>query len=87
LLNEAKRMQKTTPDEIDPCKLLNDFEPLSKGTYPVFNKRPSFISDYQKNEKAKILQQELNYLKERFLLLTYDISFVINEKIIKNLII
>ncbi len=59
-------MMKTTPYDIDPCKLLNQFEPLTKGTYPVFNKRPRFISDYQIIEKKKILQQEIDYLKERF---------------------
>jgi hypothetical protein len=65
LLNEAARIQLTTPADIDPCQLLNDFEPLTKGTYPVFNKRPRFISDYQIIEKKKILQQEIDYLKER----------------------
>lgn len=65
LLQEANRMMKTTPNDIDPCKLLKNFEPLSKGTYPVFNKRPRFITDYQNIEKTKILQQEINYLKER----------------------
>ncbi len=45
--------------------MLCPFEPLTKGTYPVFNKRPRFISDYQMIEKTKILQQEINYLKER----------------------
>jgi WD40 repeat protein len=65
LLNESFKMNKTTPADLDPCKLLANFEPLSKGTYPVFNKRPRFISDYQIIEKTKILQQEINYLKER----------------------
>lgn len=60
-------MQKTTPNDVDPCKLLLGFEPLPKGTYPVFNKRPKFITDYQIIEKRKILQQEIDYLKERFL--------------------
>ena len=58
-------MQQTTPAEIDPNKLLNSFEPLTKGTYPVFNKRPKFITDYQIIEKTKILNEEINYLKER----------------------
>jgi hypothetical protein len=65
LLNESFKMNKTTPADLDPCKLLANFEPLSKGPYPVFNKRPRFISDYQIIEKTKILQQEINYLKER----------------------
>ncbi len=65
LINESIKMQQTTPADIDPCKILRQFEPLSKGTYPIFNKRPRFISDYQIIEKTKILQQEMNYLKER----------------------
>ena len=65
LLQESNKMLLTTPAELDPCKLLNSYEPLSKGTYPVFNKRPRFIADYQNTEKTKILQQEINYLKER----------------------
>ena len=65
LLAEARKMHKLTPSGIDPCKLLSSFEPLTKGSYPVFNKRPKFISDYQAIEKNKILAQEVNYLKER----------------------
>jgi len=65
LLQESNRMQQTTPADLDPCKMLDTYEPLSKGTYPVFNKRPRFITDYQNIEKTKILQQEINYLKER----------------------
>lgn len=65
LIKEAVQMMDTTPSELDPCKLLHSFDPLTKGTYPVFNKRPSFISDFQMIEKNKILQQELNYLRER----------------------
>lgn len=56
----------TTPGDLDPCKILHPFEPLTIGTYPVFNKRPRFISDYQIIEKSKILEQEINYLRERF---------------------
>ena len=65
LLGESFKMHQTTPADLDPCKLLASFDPLTKGTYPVFNKRPRFISDYQMIEKTKILQQEINYLKER----------------------
>lgn len=59
-------MQKCTPPDINPCKLLRPFEPLTKGTYPVFNKQPRFITDYQMIEKTKILKQEIEYLKERY---------------------
>ena len=74
LLREAYKIQQTTPAEIDPSKLLNSFEPLTRGTYPVFNKRPKFITDYQVIEKTKILNEELDYLKERFLI--FDFRFV-----------
>lgn len=65
LINETIKMQNSTPSDINPCKLLKPFEPLSKGTYPVFNKQPRFIADYQMIEKTKILKQEIEYLKER----------------------
>ena len=65
LISEAHKMMQTTPADIDPCKILRGFEPLPKSTYPVFNKRPRFISDYQVLEKSKILKQEIDYLKER----------------------
>ena len=65
LIGESFKMSRTTPADLDPCKLLAAFEPLAKGTYPVFNKRPRFISDYQMAEKSKIMQQEIGYLRER----------------------
>lgn len=64
-MREATRMKQSTPADIDPMRILSHFEPLHKGNYPVFNKRPKFISDYQTREKQKILQQEIDYLKER----------------------
>ncbi len=33
ILNEALKMTKTTPQEIDPYKLINNFEPLPKGNF------------------------------------------------------
>jgi hypothetical protein len=65
LIREASRMQETTPSDINPNRLLLHFEPLHKGNYPIFNKRPKFISDYQVKEKEKILKEEIDYLKER----------------------
>ncbi len=65
LVRECDRIKQSTPSDIDPIKLLDSFEPIVKGSYPVFNKRPKFISDYQIREKKKILQEEIDYLKER----------------------
>lgn len=65
LIREAEKLIQCTPNDINPIRILPKFEPLSKTSYPIFNKRPKFISDYQLREKNKILQQEIDYLKER----------------------
>ena len=36
-----------TPDDLHPQNTLDEFTPLTKGNYPVFNKFPKFIVDYQ----------------------------------------
>ncbi len=58
-------MQQTTPPDIHPEKLLPSFEPLTRGAYPVFNKYPKFIVDYQIVERERIRKEELDYLRER----------------------
>ena len=40
-------MQETTPTEIHPQETLGVFTPLTRDTYPVFNKYPKFIVDFQ----------------------------------------
>ncbi len=65
VVQEAYHMQQTTPPDIHPEKLLPSFEPLPRGTYPVFNKYPKFIVDYQVVEREKIRKEELDYLRER----------------------
>ena len=45
--------------------MLGPFEPLTKGTYPVFNKYPKFIVDYQVQERERIRKEEIDYLRER----------------------
>lgn len=37
----------STPDDVHPQNILEDYVPLTKGNYPVFNKYPTFIVDYQ----------------------------------------
>ena len=63
---EANLLQQTTPPDIHPEKLLDPFVPLCKGTYPVFNKYPKFIVDYQIKERDRIRQDELEYLRKRY---------------------
>ena len=66
VIQEAYRMQETTPPDIHPEKLLGSLVPLTKGTYPVFNRYPKFIVDYQAREREKIRQEEEDYLRQRF---------------------
>jgi hypothetical protein len=65
VVTEANLLQQTTPHELHPELLLDPFVPLSKGTYPVFNKYPKYIVDYQVQERQRIRLEELEYLRER----------------------
>jgi len=47
LITEAYHLQDSTPDDIHPRSVLDDFTPLTKGQYPIFNKFPKFIVDFQ----------------------------------------
>lgn len=40
-------MMESTPEDIHPGTAVDDLCPLTKGQYPVFNKYPKFIVDYQ----------------------------------------
>ncbi|NWV72048.1 TBC31 protein, partial [Malurus elegans] len=65
VIKEAYHLMETTPLDIHPQRMLDDFIPLTKGQYPVFNKYPTFIVDYQAREREKIRQDEIEYLRER----------------------
>uniref|UniRef100_UPI00398F2198 TBC1 domain family member 31 isoform X1 n=1 Tax=Pristiophorus japonicus TaxID=55135 RepID=UPI00398F2198 len=65
VIKEAYHLMDTTPEDIHPKCMLDDFIPLTKGQYPIFNKYPKFIVDYQTQEREKIWHEELDYLKER----------------------
>ncbi|XP_066032694.1 TBC1 domain family member 31 isoform X2 [Chamaea fasciata] len=65
VIKEAYHLMEATPLDIHPQRMLDDFTPLTKGQYPVFNKYPTFIVDYQAQEWQKIRQDEIEYLRER----------------------
>ncbi|NWU84102.1 TBC31 protein, partial [Onychorhynchus coronatus] len=65
VIKEAYRLMEATPLDIHPQRVLEDFTPLTKGQYPIFNKYPKFIVDYQAQERERIRQDEMEYLKER----------------------
>ena len=47
VLTETYHLQQTTPPDLHPERMMGPFLPLTKGSYPVFNKYPKFIVDYQ----------------------------------------
>ncbi|NXI92057.1 TBC31 protein, partial [Psophia crepitans] len=65
VIKEAYHLMEATPLDIHPQRMLDDFIPLTKGQYPVFNKYPEFIVDYQTQERERIRQDEIKYLRER----------------------
>uniref|UniRef100_A0AAY5EYC4 TBC1 domain family member 31 n=1 Tax=Electrophorus electricus TaxID=8005 RepID=A0AAY5EYC4_ELEEL len=65
MLTETYHLMETTPAELHPNSVLGDFEPLTRGQYPIFNKYPTFIVEYQCQERERIRQEEVEYLRER----------------------
>ncbi|XP_065101704.2 TBC1 domain family member 31 [Paramisgurnus dabryanus] len=65
MLKETYRLMESTPADVHPSSVLSDFEPLTQGQYPIFNKYPTFIVEYQSQERERIRQQEVEYLRER----------------------
>ncbi|XP_013421633.1 TBC1 domain family member 31, partial [Lingula anatina] len=65
VIKEAYRIQETTPPDVHPERMLDTFQPLTRGQYPVFNKYPKFIVDYQVQERERIREEELEYLRQR----------------------
>ncbi|KAL3860204.1 hypothetical protein ACJMK2_010360 [Sinanodonta woodiana] len=65
VIKEAYRLMEATPEDIHPKCHLDDLQSLTKGQYPVFNKYPKFIVDYQVQERERIRLEELEFLKHR----------------------
>ncbi|XP_066290828.1 TBC1 domain family member 31-like isoform X3 [Branchiostoma lanceolatum] len=65
VIREAYRLQDTTPEDIHPRRVMEKSNPLTRGQYPIFNKYPTFIVDYQVKERERIREEELQYLQER----------------------
>jgi len=65
VIKETYRLMESTPDDLHPKNKLEEFISLTKGNYPVFNKYPKFIVDYQVQERERIRQEELDYLRQK----------------------
>ena len=55
LMKEAYHIMDSTPADIHPQNVLEDFTPLTKGQYPIFNKYPKFVVDYQVSRLAVVV--------------------------------
>uniref|UniRef100_A0A452V9W8 TBC1 domain family member 31 n=1 Tax=Ursus maritimus TaxID=29073 RepID=A0A452V9W8_URSMA len=65
VIREVYHLMDTTPTDIHPSSMLHVVVALTKGQYPVFNQYPKFIVDYQTQERERIRNDELDYLRER----------------------
>nr|XP_058898766.1 TBC1 domain family member 31 isoform X2 [Kogia breviceps] len=65
VIREVYHLMDATPTDIHPDSMLGVFVALTKGQYPVFNQYPKFIVDYQTQERERIRNDELDYLRER----------------------
>ncbi|XP_006830895.1 PREDICTED: TBC1 domain family member 31 [Chrysochloris asiatica] len=65
VIQEVYHLMETTPADIHPESMLDAFVVLTKGQYPIFNQYPKFIVDFQTQERERIRNDELDYLRER----------------------
>lgn len=65
VIREIYHLQETTPSALKPERVLDSFQPLTKGQYPIFNKFPKFVVDYQVKERDRLRREEMTYLHER----------------------
>lgn len=66
ILQRALALDCITPADIHPGRLLTKYEPLSQGQYPLFQKYPKFIVDFQIRERDRIREEEKEYLRQRY---------------------
>jgi hypothetical protein len=61
----AYRLHDNTPDAVSPISFFAPFKAILTGQYPIFNKYPEFIVNYQNKMKEKIRVDEEDYLRRR----------------------
>ncbi|TPX40312.1 hypothetical protein SeMB42_g04226 [Synchytrium endobioticum] len=65
VLSLAYRLRRTTPEQLSPATFLEAFVPIPRGQYPVFNRFPKFVVDYQVRMRERIRKEEEDYLRKR----------------------
>ena len=68
IVEAAYTYAQSTPAKIDPDEnSYHPFFPLTIGQYPVFNKFPAYIVDYEIQERERIRDEEVRFLEQRAL--------------------
>jgi hypothetical protein len=62
-LKKAYELHKTTT--LSDASLLRSFKPLASGHYPVVNKYPKFVVDYEMKERERMRMEEEELLRSR----------------------
>ncbi|KAJ3121971.1 TBC1 domain member 31 [Nowakowskiella sp. JEL0407] len=61
----ATKLNSTTPPKLHPATFYQPFQPIISGNYPIFNKFPVYIVDYQNKVRERIRRDEEEYIKKR----------------------
>jgi uncharacterized protein YjiS (DUF1127 family) len=61
----AYKLSDSTPASLSAASFVSSFTPCPSGEYPVFNKYPEFIVNYQSKMKDKIRKEEDEYIRKR----------------------
>jgi len=64
-MQEAYRIFSSSPKDCNPKDFLESFQPLTQQQYPVMNSYPKFVVNYLIEERDRIRQEELEYLKQK----------------------
>ncbi|XP_014675623.1 PREDICTED: TBC1 domain family member 31-like [Priapulus caudatus] len=67
VVREAYRMSEAIADSaaLNVRAIVDDFEPLTTGEYPLFRHYPTYVEDYTEKQRELYRQQELEYLAKR----------------------
>eukprot|EP00698_Gefionella_okellyi_P005649 TRINITY_DN15121_c0_g1_i1.p1 TRINITY_DN15121_c0_g1~~TRINITY_DN15121_c0_g1_i1.p1 ORF type:complete len:1344 (+),score=328.15 TRINITY_DN15121_c0_g1_i1:78-4109(+) len=63
VISLAYRLQRDTPPDVGPP--IVELIPLPRSAYPVFNKYPTYVVDYQAKERERIRLEEEEYLRKQ----------------------
>ncbi|RKO82738.1 hypothetical protein BDK51DRAFT_30230, partial [Blyttiomyces helicus] len=64
LLEAAYKLGTVTPVTVSPATFFSPFAPVLKGQYPVFDRFPEFVVDYQRKMKERMRRDEEDYVRK-----------------------